>query len=113
MIGAFEVCERAGISHRQLIYWIRRGYVSPTVGGVGPGTPLGFDWVAVSQVVRVADRVRWGMTPEAAARTIDPPLPEPPHERSLRFEGRFRAAIEDRMLVVGLELDQAAEAVGS
>ena len=78
MIGSKELCDRAGITHRQLLHWIERGYVTPTRGLGGCGTRYEWDEYAAVRVVRVARRVEWGMTPEAAARTEDPPLPAAP-----------------------------------
>lgn len=78
MIGSKELCDQAGITHRQLLHWIERGYVTPTRGHGGYGTRYEWDEFAAARVIMVARRVEWGMTPEAAARTEDPKLPAAP-----------------------------------
>jgi hypothetical protein len=77
-LSSREVCSYADISHRTLLYWRDRGYVAPTFGGNGTGDPAWWGPYAIERVVAIAERVAWGMTPEAAARHEDPPLPAPP-----------------------------------
>lgn len=79
-LSSREVCDLAGISHRTLLYWRGRGYVAPTFGGNGTGDPAWWGPYAADRVVAIAARVAWGMTPDAAARDTDPPLPDPPSE---------------------------------
>ena len=38
-----EVCRMAGVTYRQLDYWIRQGWISPTVRATGSGSRRRFD----------------------------------------------------------------------
>ena len=43
LMTAPEVCRAAGITYRQLDYWIRQGWISPTVRATGSGSRRRFD----------------------------------------------------------------------
>lgn len=54
-----EVCDAAGITYRQLDYWIRRGYVSPSVQDAeGPGSLRLFSAADLEDVRKVAATLR-------------------------------------------------------
>lgn len=65
-----EVAKRAGITYRQLDYWLRCGFV--TVPEPSPGSGTAREWSAetVTAAWRLASLVRCGMKPDAAARIL-------------------------------------------
>jgi hypothetical protein len=83
-----EVIEAAGISYRMLDGWRRRGYVAPSLRRryTGSGNMIRWSQADVDHVLAIAERVRWGLTLEAAARTSDPgqvpPAYDPRHDHA-------------------------------
>lgn len=73
-----EVAALTGLSARQLDYYMRAGAITPSIE-VGRGSGHIHRWSDddVTHLRAVAARIAWGMTPEAALRPHDPPLPAP------------------------------------
>ncbi len=65
MVSTKRVCQVAGITYRQLDYWIRNAVVSPTVGANGSGTRRAFTLHEVRIVRLVADLNRLGAGSDA------------------------------------------------
>lgn len=72
-----EVADAAGLMVRDVYLWVRRGWVVPTILGSGSGNRHRWSAYDMARVVAIAARLEWGMTPEAATREYDPPLPQP------------------------------------
>lgn len=60
-----EVCERAGVSYRQLDFWARRGWIG-FEGGGGTGRSREFTSVQVDHIIRMSRLVKAGMYPNKA-----------------------------------------------
>lgn len=75
-----EIAKRVGITDRQLHTWILRGYFKLENPARGSGFRDVWTDSDIERLQAMADRVKWGMTLEAASRTEDPPLPAPPKE---------------------------------
>lgn len=76
-----QVADLAGLSCRQVIYWVSQGWVKPSGRyGVGPGNY--WRWTAddLALLRCVAARIAWGLQPDRAF-TPDPG-PCPPLNRS-------------------------------
>lgn len=43
MIGSQELADAAGVTYRQLDYWVRNGTLTPTVESTGSGRPRAWD----------------------------------------------------------------------
>lgn len=56
-LSALDVCERAGITYRQLDYWIRTGAITPTQKANGSGTQRRFT-EGDARAVRLAATLR-------------------------------------------------------
>lgn len=63
-----QVAEAAGVSYRQVDYWIRTGVVRPTRAARGSGTRRSFSYQDVALVASVAELMRLGGTWEQAER---------------------------------------------
>ena len=74
-----ELVELAGITYRQLDYWTSKGYLHADANNPGSGNHRNFDGDEVSVAWLMAQFVRAGMRPHAAAdlaRTeLDAPIP--------------------------------------
>jgi DNA-binding transcriptional MerR regulator len=64
-----ELAKHAGITYRQLDFWVRAGYVTPT-GGEGTGHARDFSWVQCQMVAWMARLVKAGFKPAAAAELV-------------------------------------------
>jgi len=67
-----EVADIAGITYRQLDYWVRHGWVTPAGHGtIGNGCGIReWDADATRQVTDIAALTRLGFRPERAAEMI-------------------------------------------
>ena len=68
-MNSLQLAERAGITYRQLDFWIRRGYVKVDNDVTGSGNTREFSSIEARVVLYMADLVRSGFTPQASAVT--------------------------------------------
>lgn len=83
-----EVAAALDITEMRLLRLVKAGTITPAVPPAGPGSRVRWSDPDVAEVARIVARIDWGMTPEAAARRVDPPLPAPPghhHQWRTRF----------------------------
>lgn len=74
-----DVADLTGATFRQLDYWRRHGWLTPTHDSKGSGYWVRYTTADVERVRRAVERIAWGLTPAAAWRTEDPgPCPPPP-----------------------------------
>jgi DNA-binding transcriptional MerR regulator len=69
-LASVEVVERVGITYRQLDYWARTARLTPSAGETAPGSG-GTRWwtdADVAALVRIKDRLDFGMTLTGACR---------------------------------------------
>lgn len=85
-----EVAAAAGVSYRQLDYWVRQRYVAPAKLATGSGTGHAWDPASIGRVIAMAALVRVGYQPAAAARLIDVAPPDEP-DFDLSAEGLLDA----------------------
>ena len=52
LLTSSEVCQRTGLTYRQLDYWTRQGFVEPVVAAAGQGSNRLFDAAAVRAIKR-------------------------------------------------------------
>lgn len=79
-MNTIDAARAAGISYRQLDYWITSGYVRLADANPGSGVQRELPSSQVAILVRMADLVRGGVAPEAAAKLA----------RDLRSKGAVR-----------------------
>ncbi len=78
MINTGTLIEKTGLSPRQIDYWVRAGYIKPSIRfGVGSGNHHIWSRNDVAYLSRVKERIDWGMMPTVALRSKDPTLPKP------------------------------------
>jgi DNA-binding transcriptional MerR regulator len=53
-----EACEAAGLTYRQVDYWVRAGAVWPSIAARGKGTDRGWTIADVDRLARIAGVVR-------------------------------------------------------
>jgi DNA-binding transcriptional MerR regulator len=66
VIGSATLCERAGITYRQLDYWIRNGLIKPVDPTPGHGVPRYFRAPEARIAVTMGHLVAAGMDPRQA-----------------------------------------------
>lgn len=80
-VSTREAADRAGVTYRQLDYWVRTHRVRPTSGYAslrGAGNYVWWTEDDIIDLMAIVDRLAWGMTLDAALRSHDPPKPPPP-----------------------------------
>lgn len=70
-----EVAAALDVTTRRLHLLITAGHLTPQIAPTGPGSRIRWSDQDLAEARRIIARIDWGMTPAAAARTIDPPLP--------------------------------------
>lgn len=70
LCNGLTVCRRAGVTYRQLDYWIRTGLVSPTVRAQGSGTIRLFDDADIARVMAIRVLLDHGITLPAIRRLL-------------------------------------------
>lgn len=68
-----EAAKRAGLSYRQVDYWVRKRLIVPTVEANGTGTRRQFSDEDVALLVMLASLRREGYELEALRRFAEPP----------------------------------------
>lgn len=66
-----EVCAIAGITHRQLDYWTRRGWIgAPYQSGMGHGHPREWTLTELVKVAAMRALIDVGFTPAGASQIL-------------------------------------------
>jgi len=81
-----DVCAQAGITFRQLEYWVMKGFVRPVTPTPGSGYVLEFDEAEAAVVVRLGALVRAGFLLRAAAELARSPIGDSDLGAGLRLE---------------------------
>lgn len=71
------VADAAGLVYTRLFRWVESGRLMPSIYREGSGASWGWSDNDLAYVTRIARRLAWGMTLDAAFRDDDPPLPPP------------------------------------
>lgn len=78
LMSTNELADETGVTARCIDYWRRCGYITPSgKNACGSGSRVLWTQEDAARVARISERIEWGMTPQAAARLVDPELPAP------------------------------------
>lgn len=72
-IDSNAVAKLAGITYRQLDYWLRRGFVYVSDPEPGSGYQRQFSLTESAQVIALSALVRIGFSPESASHVLKGP----------------------------------------
>jgi hypothetical protein len=67
-VGSMDLAQRIGVTHRQLNYWVLKGYLTPDGGVTGTGNQHWFSGTEVRVAYDLAALANAGVKPEIAAK---------------------------------------------
>lgn len=74
-----QVADELDVTVIRLHRLVKAGHITPAGTAEGSGSRIRWSDQDLAEARRIIARIDWGMTPEAAARRSDPPLPAPQH----------------------------------